>query len=432
MSVTVAVGSFSDATGNLNASASNTQSVIVDTSAPTVTIAGVPDAFTSQSVFTVAITFSEAVTGFQAADVVLQNATLVALAGTGASYTAQIRSSGAGDLLVMVPADAAADAAGNGNQASAAATAQNQTVEETQQKIATFLSTRATQLLSNQPGLVCHLQGSCGPGSIDIGVTRGALTFGAQSRPGRSVWFQIGGSRTTDGPSKSDYIFGTVGTHRRIGENTIAGVMLQFDHISQHDGASSIDGTGWLFGPYFATKHPNQALFVEGRILWGRTKNTIKPFGTYADSFKTDRWLAHLGVSGNIDFGNVVLTPSISGAYTTDVQKAYIDTLGNLIPQQGVEIGQLSLGLDFQTTAKINGHPWEVTGGVSAVYSNSSGSGAATATVPSINGTRARIKLAAATEFRSGARLQIGTYYDGIGADGFESLGLDIGFQWDF
>ena len=107
-----------DAAGNWNRAAAQ-QSVTVDVSAPTVTIAGVPTTVQTDP-FDVTITFSEVVTGFAASDIALTGTAdaAVTLTGSGRLYAAAIVPSGEGTLGIQVPAGVAKDAAKNGNIAS--------------------------------------------------------------------------------------------------------------------------------------------------------------------------------------------------------------------------------------------------------------------------------------------------------------------------
>ncbi|SMX38276.1 Ig-like domain-containing protein [Octadecabacter ascidiaceicola] len=432
LSVTVATSSFSDAAGNRNAARSNTQSAVFDGTPPTVEITGLPETFSDQAILAANITFSEPVTGFEAEDLSLGNATSISLSGSGARYFVRIRPTGRGDITMQVPANAAQDGAGNGNLASSLVIARNETVEKTQRQIAQFMAGRANQLVTNQPDLTCHLRQSCAGGSTETRVTRGQLSFNFNSRPEWPVWFQLSGTRTSDGSANSDYLFGAFGSHRAINDNTLVGGVFEFDHVGQSDGASKIEGTGWLVGPYYVTRLPNQPLYFEGRLLAGMSHNRIQPFGTYTDNFETRRVLALLKVSGQLEYGETTLIPSLAGSYTTDTQLAYTDSLGNRIPEQGIELGQLELGLDFETPATILGQLWTLGGGASAIYSTTSGSGAAQSVVTSYNGGRARLELSGSTQFDNGARLNLGASYDGIGAPEFEAIGLEIGFQWEF
>ena len=116
--VSVAADAAEDAAGNGN-TASETASGVYDATAPTVAITGVPDS--ASGAFTATFTFSESVTGFEAGDIALSNATASDFTGSGAAYTATITPVANGAYSVSVPADAAEDAATNGNTASAAA-----------------------------------------------------------------------------------------------------------------------------------------------------------------------------------------------------------------------------------------------------------------------------------------------------------------------
>ena len=94
----------------------NTITGTVDTTAPTVTISGVPAI--SDAPFTATFTFSEAVTGFAVGDITLGNATASSFTSTStAVYRALVTPAAAGAVTVDVPANAAQDAAGNGNTA---------------------------------------------------------------------------------------------------------------------------------------------------------------------------------------------------------------------------------------------------------------------------------------------------------------------------
>ena len=89
---------------------------VVDNAAPTVSIAA-PDA--ANAPFAATFTFSEPVTGFTLADIAVGNGAASAFADTdgGTTYTATITPSAEGAVTLDVAADAAEDAAGNGNVA---------------------------------------------------------------------------------------------------------------------------------------------------------------------------------------------------------------------------------------------------------------------------------------------------------------------------
>ena len=293
----------SSANGSGASSANVTASV--DTTSPDVVLSGGPaGGVAANEVFSIAVTFSEDVTGFTAADVSASNATVVSVSGTGAVYEAQLRASGAGTVSVQVPAGAAEDGAGNQTTASNTLEIGDTTVTETRKQIAGFRYGRANQLIANQPGLIGFLSGADSAGSARAHVTRGVGDFDLASRGGQPVWFRLQGRWSDTDTGDSQYSFGVVGTHVPVSETILIGAMLQFDHLSQDSGTSSVSGTGWMAGPYVVAQLPGEALFLEGRLLYGETSNSISPFGTYKDDFDTTRVLAQLRLAGELMQGD--------------------------------------------------------------------------------------------------------------------------------
>ncbi len=102
-------GRCTDAAGNGN-QASNTITVAADLAAPAVVLTAPAQA---KAAFAVTVAFTESVTGLVAGDFTITNGTGT-LAGTGASYTLTVTGSSQGNVTVVLPANACADAAGNG------------------------------------------------------------------------------------------------------------------------------------------------------------------------------------------------------------------------------------------------------------------------------------------------------------------------------
>jgi hypothetical protein len=91
--------------------------IVVDTAPPTVALSSTAAIAGPNRPVTVAIAFSEAVTGFTSLN--LTNGTLVSgPTGSGTAWTAQVLATGPGALGVQVAANSALDVAGNGNTAS--------------------------------------------------------------------------------------------------------------------------------------------------------------------------------------------------------------------------------------------------------------------------------------------------------------------------
>ncbi len=111
----------SNALSNTAPTGTNNNSYVLDNTAPSVTISGVPG--TSTAPFKATFTFSEAVTGIAVGDITLSNATASSVTTTSTTvYTALVTPTADGAVTVDVSANAARDAAGNGNTAATRAT----------------------------------------------------------------------------------------------------------------------------------------------------------------------------------------------------------------------------------------------------------------------------------------------------------------------
>ncbi|WP_412074352.1 HYR domain-containing protein [Tritonibacter mobilis] len=421
-----------DSAGNAATQVSFTVT-ITDNEAPTVTLTTNTTQVAAGDRVVVNIAFSEPVTGFHGSELNLGNATLTSLSGTGTAWVATLSAIGGGDVTVSVPAGAATDAAGNGNEMSNTLSVRDTTITETQTQISQFMQSRVDLLLKNQPELAHLLLGS-ETGRLNSQVSRGTGTFNFANRSDAPVWMMLNGSWTNESDRDLTYLFGSIGSHIKVNPNLLVGGMLQFDHMDQTDGAAEVQGTGWLAGPYFVARLPEQDLYFDGRLLYGQSSNKITPFGTYTDKFDTNRLLASLQVSGALDYGEVDIIPSLKASYAREAQSAYTDTPGNRIPKQTVELGQIEAGLAFVAPMPLYTGEGEMTltGGVKAIGSFVNGSGHASSVSPDYEGGRARIDLGMMHRMVNGGQFQIQSYYDGIGASGYDSYGISFRLEYQF
>lgn len=434
-SVSVQRGGFTDNEGLGNWVASDEVSVTHDGTAPSVSISTSVTSVVAATQVAVTVTFSEDVTGFGASDLIVANGSVTAVTGSGADYVATVVATGSGDVEVSIPAGAAEDAAGNPSTASGSLTVSSSNIEETQVIIAQFMQSRANQLISNQPGLTGFLSGEATSG-LDFSATQAGGSFNFMTSPNadNSLWFRLNGSWSNEDTRETQYVFGVLGSHYTVSPNLLVGGMVEIDYFSQDDGLATVEGSGWLAGPYFVARTAAHPLFFEGRLLYGQTSNEVSPFGTYTDGFDTERVLAQLKVAGELQYNATTVIPSLQLTYTSDNQDAYVDSLDNLVPEQGIEIGQAEVGLDFRHAVSLhhNSAALMLTGGVAAIGSSTSGSGNADLVIPTYEGGRGKVKLGANYTLADGGMLAVDAFYDGIGTSGYESYGLQVGFNLAF
>lgn len=116
VSIVLAAGAAADVAGNESLAASSLE-VDVDVDAPTVTLSSSVSGPVAGA-FDVGVDFSEAVAGLTLGGFSVTNGAATNLTGSGAAYSVTITPASDGDVTVLLLADAASDAAGNGNETS--------------------------------------------------------------------------------------------------------------------------------------------------------------------------------------------------------------------------------------------------------------------------------------------------------------------------
>ena len=318
-----------------------------------------------------------------------------------------------------------------------------------------FLQTRAMALINNQPGLssLLELDGPTPGGSFTFQATDGQLALnGGFIHNG--VWGKVSGayasSESAAGNTKSvtKSVLASFGVHRKYSEHFLAGVMLQLD-LSDHERAGqvgttdTIDGTGWLAGPYFAARHGSQPLNFEGRLLYGQSDNDIRFMDTglgvmRTGSFDTRRLLAQIRVEGEIamsgrnhgDDGGEEgprLRPYADLRWIEDRANAFTDNVNNRVPGQKVSTGQLELGSNIEIPIAVRTGEMTFTGGLGLVYSNTEGD-----YIPSDSRGRGRGEIGFSYDLDDNLRIDLDSFYDGIGTSRYEGYGLSLSAEMKF
>jgi hypothetical protein len=301
-------------------------------------------------------------------------------------------------------------------------------VKETQTEIAGFLRARAEHVISTQPDLARLLSANAA-GALYADVTEGQGTFKFVTPNRQSVWAQLQGSWSESRDAANSYIFGVVGASVELIPNTVVGVMLQFDQLIRQSGESTTEGDGYLVGPYFVTKLPNQPLYFEGRYLTGRTANRVNVNGAADQHFETDRSLASIKFAGQLSYDDLTITPNLSATRLEDTQSDFTNNRGSAVAEQGITVTDVAAGLNFTQLTSIGNSHVVLSGGFMSVWSETEGSGVAASLTPNPIGSRGRAHLGATYTSDQGVVWHVSTSYDGIGADGYQSVGLNFGIQ---
>lgn len=250
-----------------------------------------------------------------------------------------------------------------------------QSPDRTPERIATFLGNRNTLVLANQARIgrrinrlrFCETGGASddiidGTGAVAISPSLNriaASTDGRRLDPSYScdvpdqenvgdfdLWVEGTLARFSDAAS-SNGKFAVIhaGVDFLANERLLVGLAAQLDRMSQRnsDNAGSVNGTGWMVGPY-ATLQIHEKLFLDLRAAAGQSRNSISPLGTYSDRFGTNRFLLSGALVGDLVIGEYTIQPRLSVNYMTEHQKGYVNGVGVVISPQTVSQSDIRFG----------------------------------------------------------------------------------------
>ncbi|MGO4832990.1 autotransporter outer membrane beta-barrel domain-containing protein, partial [Rhizobiaceae sp. 2RAB30] len=208
----------------------------------------------------------------------------------------------------------------------------------------------------------------------------------------------------------------------------LIGLGLQMD-ATDMDGAdrSTIDGTGYLIGPYLTARLTDQ-LYFDARAAWGRSSNSVSPFGTYSDKFDATRWLVSGALIGRYDIERWRIEPSARLAYFEEETDAYLDSFGLPIPQISIETGVFDFGpkLGYQVELD-NGwrlEPFVTLQGIWTFRQKNTGTAATES--PGLSGTGLRGRGEMGLTVSGAASFSASVFYDGVGNEDFQSWGGEL------
>ena len=464
INVTVTAAGGTSGTG-----AANQFTYVTDTTAPTVTITAPA---TATGAFTATFTFNEDVTGFTLGDITVGNGAASNFAGGPQVYTATVTPTSHGTVTLDVAAGVAQDAANNQNTAAAQVrvnyTDNSYVQARTKAVTSNFISNRGSQIVNGAPDLSDRLTGgplggtpfgfngmnsfsvggfnmTGGPGSMSFSgslnrtlsaieqLKQGDGALGA--RPADAIayskydfWIEGKLSRIKNGASNSSLAILYFGADYRVTPTTLIGVAAQIDNSEQVDRSQnfSIDGVGWMIGPYVATRL-TQNLIFDSRAAWGQSNNKVSPFNTYVDKFDSTRWLLSGKFTGDFKYGPWAFQPHIGVTYFNETQHGYTDSLGNAIASQSVALGRLSFGprIIYRVPDTV-GYSLALHAGIRGLWDFKAAQTTDMTTGIAVTGNddiRARVELGLIYALPESWTFGVQGFYDGIGASGYSAYG---------
>lgn len=265
-------------------------------------------------------------------------------------------------------------------------------------------------------------------GRMSLGANEGTPSAAPAAAPQKlpyDIWVEANYLRWRDNNESlgrsGDLGVASAGLDVTVSPGIIIGAVMQSDFMTDHIDKGNIDvnGSGWMAGPYVAMQLSDN-IYFDARAAFGQSDNTIKPFGTYADHFETQRWLVRSNLMGNWNFGAWRFSPSAGFTYLEESHDTFIDTLGQTIDAQSVSLGQLTFGQELAYAFKLAG------GGTLEPHISVTGMwdlASSGITDGEDRGLGAQVAAGVVYQGAEGASLRAALTYDGFGARAFESWG---------
>ena len=252
---------------------------------------------------------------------------------------------------------------------------------------------------------------------------------------GWDFWIEGHISRSNDDVGgvnrEGDFRILYVGADYVMAPGILFGLLAQIDdtdeELSQPGEIGSIEGTGWMVGPYFGWRLRDN-LFFDARAAWGQSDNDIwlqDPIGGYrSGSFDTERWITTATLTGNEYFGAWRVSPQIGVSYGHEEYDSYRNNLGHVIEAGEASIGRLTGTLEVgyrMMTAR--GTRIEPHVSIAGIWNFDSDDLIINDALVNTNDSRGRVEAGLLVTPPRGWSFRAAINYDGIGGDDFESYG---------
>lgn len=313
--------------------------------------------------------------------------------------------------------------------------------------VSNHLVNRGQTVLESQPDLSELVQQSLDPGGSQVPAQEPRLSLSVTSSGARALGgFRSGGlwgkakfSRAEASGVRNDHHLAALGAHAQVSERMFLGGLLLFDRAETElagETSGTIEGSGWMAGPYFAARHGVQPLYFEGRLLYGRSSNEVENFISQGDtrrdgSFDSRRWLAQARVEGEYPIGNgTVLIPLADFSHIREDGGEFVDGNEPRLPGQRVDTSKLQLGAKFSIPVYAGEGALKLRPGLRFVLTD--------ANAPRSDDANTGFDYHGRIDFGADYRLEerisfsFNGYYSGLGRSDFDLYGAGINLRMRF
>jgi len=224
-----------------------------------------------------------------------------------------------------------------------------------------------------------------------------------------------------------------VGADYLVAPGILIGALVQVDDTTEdlnqalNNERGSIDGTGWMAGPYIGIRLRDN-LFFDARAAWGTSSNDIfmkdDENGARHGKFDTTRWLATATLTGNERFGNWRFSPQMGLAYGHEEYDTYRNSLNQTINGGEANIGRVTGAIEvgYQFRAR-NGTTIEPHASITGIYNFDTDDLVINGVQVQSDESRAKVEAGVLIMTQEGWGVRAAGHFDGIGGDDFSSYG---------
>ena len=250
------------------------------------------------------------------------------------------------------------------------------------------------------------------------------------------IWAEGNISKFKTNNGKGRFFITQIGADYLIKPDVLIGLSIQGDWLNM-DGKnteSKTEGTGFLITPYVTAKL-SEDLYLNANVGWGKSYNDISPFGTYTDSFNSERWIASAALIGKWKLNGFNIEHGTYLTYFKETSDSYTDSLSVFIPSVETETGTFKIGPTLSknyTTDKGSIYtPFLTMNGI-WTFSQNNRTTAFNQKSRATKGLRGRLELGLDIYSDNSSQFKFSTNYDGIGDSNFESWGLILNYNYQF
>jgi hypothetical protein len=256
----------------------------------------------------------------------------------------------------------------------------------------------------------------------------------SELRPGFDVWIEGQIARYNDSlggiDREGDFGILYLGADYVVSPGFLVGALVQLDRTDEDidDPAlsGSIEGMGWMVGPYFGVRLMDNLTF-DARAAWGKSSNDFTlddaSVGLRSGEFDTDRWLASAALTGNQYYNLWRFSPQIKLSYGNESYGGFATSLGQTIDGDSAAIGRLTGTLEIARSIHgPGGAIVEPHVAISGIWNFDSDNLYINGTLVETEGARAKVEGGVLIMTPGGLNLRAAAAYDGLGEDDLEAV----------